>query len=71
MIDKVHAKIVNECNGWQSKYITRLLSTVYHDLIAEEAWQFVKELKMPTVNFRTLNHFVIAKVKEHKKELFA
>ena len=70
IVDKVHAKIVNECGGWSSKYIQRLLNTVYHDIITEECWHFVKEHKNPKIDFKTLNHFVIARIKSLKKELF-
>ena len=69
-VNKVYAKIANENGGWNSKYIPRLLQTVYYDLITEESWNFVKELKMPTVNFKTLNHLTINSVKQIRPELF-
>jgi len=69
MIDKVYAKIA--IDGWSSKMIPRFLNTCFYDLINEECWNFVKEFKNPTVNFKTLHHFAVAKVKETKKELFA
>lgn len=69
-VDKVYAKMtLNE--GWSSKRIPELLNTVYHELVVEESWNFVKEFKHPIVNFKTLNHFTITKVKELKKELFS
>ena len=43
LVDKVYAKIVNEMEGWNSKYIPRLLQTVFYDLINEEIWNIVKE----------------------------
>jgi len=70
VIDKVEAKIVSECDGWSSKYIPRLLQTVFYDLVREEAWSFVKEHKNPTINFKTLNSLVIQKVKDVKPQLF-
>lgn len=70
LVDKTYAKIVNECDGWSSKYIPRLLNTVYHDLVTEEIWDAVKTLKNPTVNFKTLNTLAIMKVKELRPELF-
>lgn len=70
MIEKVKSKIENECNGWSSKYIPRLLQTVYYDLIKEETWAFVKEKKFPTINFRTLNFLTIQKIKEILPGLF-
>ena len=70
LIDKVYAKIENENGGWSSKFIPRLLQTVFYDLINEETWNFVKENKMPTINFRTLNFLTINKIKEIKPELF-
>lgn len=70
LVDKVYAKIVNEMEGWKSQYIPRLLQTVFYDLITEETWNFTKEFKLPTVNFRTLSFFCNNKIKELKKELF-
>ena len=70
LVDKVVAKIVNAEGGWSSKYIARLLHTVYYDVVTEETWNFVKEFKNPKVDFKVLSHYVTAKVKELKKELF-
>ncbi len=70
LVDKVHAKIVNEMEGWSSKYIPRLIHTVYYDLVTEETWNFVKEFKNPKVDFKVLSHYTTAKIKEIKPELF-
>lgn len=70
IIEKVYANIVNECDGWSSKYIARLLSTVFYDLVREHSWDFVKKYKQPIINYKTLNRFVIHKIKEVKEELF-
>jgi hypothetical protein len=71
LVEKTHAKIINDEGGWSSKLIPRLLHTVYHDLISEELWDVVKKHKNPTVNFRTLNTLTTMKIKELKPELFA
>ena len=70
LVDKVHAKIVNEMNGWSSKYIARLLHTVYYDLVTEETWNFVKEFKSPKIDFKVLSHYTTARVKVLRPELF-
>jgi len=70
LVNKVYAKIVNEKKGWNSRYIPFLLQTVYYDLINEETWNFVKKMKNPTINFKTLNTLCIMKTKELKPELF-
>lgn len=70
LVDKVFAKIVNQEDGWSSKYIPRLLHTVYYDLVTEECWNFVKEFKNPKVDFKTLSHYTTAKIKQLKPELF-
>lgn len=70
LVDKVHAKIVNEMDGWSSKYIPRLLHTVYYDLVVEETWNFVKEFKSPKIDFKVLSHYTTARIKELRKELF-
>lgn len=69
-VDKVYAKIVNEEGGWNSKYIPRLLNTVFYDLINEEMWNIVKKTKNPTINFKTLNTLMIIQVKQLKPEIF-
>jgi len=70
LVNKVHAKIVNEMNGWNCNYIPRLFSTVYYDMINEEMWDIVKKYKKPTIDFKRLNSLVIQKIKEIKTELF-
>jgi len=69
-VGKVYSKIVNEMEGWNSKYIPRLLNTVYHDLVSEEIWDIVKKMKNPTINFKTLLNLTILKIKELRPELF-
>lgn len=51
LVDKTYAKIVTEADGWSSKFIPRLLESVYHDLIVEEMYEILKELKNPTIRF--------------------
>lgn len=70
LIDKVHAKIINEMGSWSSKYIPRLLHTVYYDLITEEMWNIIKEYKNPKIDFRTLSNLVTQRTKTLKQELF-
>jgi len=70
LIEKVYQGIVSECNGWRSQYIPRLLSTVFHDMVTEETWHFIKKNKNPVINFKTLNHLLVSKVKNVKCELF-
>lgn len=70
LCEKVHAKIVNETNDWSSKYIPRLLNTVYYDLVKEECWEFVKKYKNPKINFKTLQHLTFQKVKENLPKIF-
>ena len=41
-----------------------------YEIIKEECWNFVKENKNPTINFKTLQHFVFAKVRERLPNLF-
>lgn len=69
-IEKEHAKIVLECDGWTSKQIPMLLGRVMSEMVKEETWNFVKKFKYPTVNFKTLNTLVINKIKKTKPEIF-
>lgn len=70
LIDKELAKIETECNGWSSKLIPRLLNTVFYCLVKEECWNFVKEFKSPTIDFKRLAYFTNNKIKELKSNLF-
>lgn len=70
LIDKTFAKIANDNEGWNSKYIPQLLGRVQYDAINEELWDFLKKQKFPTINFRTVNALIIRKIKELKPELF-
>ena len=69
-IDKEFEKLKTEKEGWRSKYIPEFLGRVWYEFVNEECWNFVKKMKNPKINFRTLNTLVILKVKEHKKDLF-
>ena len=70
LVDKVHAKIVNSEYGWQSKFIPRLLSEVWHDLVTEEMWEILKKHKNPRIDFSALQRFCNMKVKELRKDIF-
>lgn len=70
LCEKVFAKIENEEHGWSSKYIPRLLNTIYYDLINEESWNFIKEYKNPSINFKTLLHFVMIEIKSKLTKVF-
>ena len=70
LCEKVKSKIEVENNGFSSKHIPRLLNTVYYDVIKEDSWNFVKEFRNPTINFKTLQHFTFAKVKAEYSNLF-
>ena len=70
LVEKEFAKIEFECNGWNSKLIPRLLNTVFYCLVKEECWNFVKEFKNPTVDFKRLSFFATCKIKEVMPHLF-
>jgi hypothetical protein len=70
LINKTYYKIFNMEGGWESRFIPRLLNTVYYDLISEESWNFIKEFHNPMINFKTLQQLVFTKVKKIKSELF-
>jgi len=68
-VKKEYAKLTID-NGWSSKLIPRLLQTIYYELVKEEAWNFVKKYKNPTINFKTLQQLTILKIKELMPQLF-
>lgn len=70
LITKTQAKIQNENDGWSSKNIPEFLGQVEYDLIKEESFNIIKKFNFPTINFRTLKHFIIAKIKRTMPELF-
>ena len=69
LVEKVYAKIEND-EGFNSRSIPQLLNTVYYDVVKEDAWNFVKKHKNPSINFKTLRHFIFAEVKEKAPRLF-
>ena len=69
LIEKEFAKIESE-SGWSSKLIPRLLNTVFYCLIKEDSWNFIKEHKNPTIDYKRLMHFSNNKVKELMAHLF-
>ena len=69
ILNKIYANMTLE-NDWRSERINELLNRCYYELIKEEMWNIVKEFKHPIINFKVLNHFLINKIKEYKKELF-
>ncbi len=70
LCEKVKAKIELENNGFTSRDIPRLLHSIYYDIIREESWNFIKEHKNPTINYKTLQNLINAQVKEQLPKLF-
>ena len=70
MVEKIVAKIRVEQEAFNARDIPRLLQTAYHDLVTEELWAAVKKHKNPKIDFKTLNHCTIARVKTLLPELF-
>lgn len=70
LVDKVHAKLLLDSDGWHSKMIPQLLQTVWYDLIREETWSFIKEHKNPKLDFGFMQKLTFAKAKELRKDIF-
>lgn len=70
MVEKIIAKIRNEHGAFSARCIPQLLGMAFHDLVMEELWQAIKQHKNPKIDFKTLNHCAIARVKRLKPELF-
>lgn len=70
-IEKEFAKIVNEKDGWSSRYIPELFGKVWYELINEEGWNMIKKYKNPTINYKLLNNLMIKKIKSVKPEIFS
>lgn len=69
LVEKEHSKIVAE-DGWSSKMIPRILNVVFYCLVKEESWEFVKAHNFPIIDYKRLKHFVFARVKDIRPELF-
>jgi RNA ligase len=69
-VDKTYSKIVSAEGDWSKKLIPQLINRVFYDLITEETWNFIKENKMPNVDFRRLQNMVTSKIKELRADLF-
>ena len=70
LIEKEYAKIVTENDEWSAKFIPRLLNVVYYCLAKEESWNYVKEFKNPTVDYKRLAFFTTNKIKELFSQIF-
>ena len=60
----------NDEGGWTSKFIPRLLQTVFYDLVNEELWNIIKKHKNPKIDFAYLQRLTITKVKQERKDIF-
>ena len=71
-IEKELAKILEDIgtDNWDNKYIGRCLNSVYHELISEEAWHFVKKFKNPKIDFSILCVLVTEKTKNVMHNFF-
>ena len=69
-VEKEHAKLILENDGWSSKNIPALLGRVFHELVNEEMWNIVKEFKYPKIDFKTLNALTIKRIKELMPSIF-
>lgn len=70
LVDKIISKIRNDQGQFSARHIPQLLGMAFHDLVSEEMWEAVKKHKSPRIDFRTLNHCTIRRVKQLKPELF-
>ena len=70
LIEKEYAKIVTECDGWSSKYIPRLINTVFYCLVKEDCWNIIKEFKNPTIDYKKLQFFTTSRIKKEMSHLF-
>lgn len=70
MVEKIIAKIRTDQGSFTARSIPQLLGMAFHDLVTEELWQAVKQHKNPKIDFKTLNHCAIRRVKDLKPELF-
>lgn len=68
-VQKEFAKICID-EPWEQKKIPMLISKIFHELINEELWDFLKKHKNPTINFRVLQGAVVDKIKLSLPQVF-
>lgn len=68
LVEKEYAKIA--IDGWQTKFIPKLIHTVYYCVVTEEIWAILKEFKNPIIDFKKLQNFTVKRVKELMPNLF-
>ena len=69
-IRKEYEKLKEELGCWNSKQIPRLLNTIYHELVVECTWSFIKKHKLPSINFRVAQFLCQEKVKAVLSNVF-
>ena len=69
-IEKEYAKLVVKYDGWSSKYIGEFLGRTMDEFYKEEAYNFIKALKNPKINFKMVYALGINKIKITKQEIF-
>lgn len=69
-VEKEFEKLKLELGEWTSKAISQLISRVWYEFLKEELYHMVKELKNPTIDFKTLNYLVVIKIKKSLPEIF-
>ncbi len=69
-VSKIIDKIRVEKESFEARDIPRLLGSAFHDLVTEELWQAIKQHKNPKIDFKTLNHLTIQRVKALRPQLF-
>lgn len=69
-VEKEFYKLKEDECGWQSKRIPELFGKVWYEFINEEAWNFVKEFKRPTINFAALYTLMVEEIKRVLPEVF-
>lgn len=67
-IKKEYSKIA--VDGFNSRKIPQLLSTVFYSLVCEHTWDFVKKHKFPRLDFKRANMLCVEKIKLTLPELF-
>lgn len=70
LVEKTVEKIKEARGEWNSRMIPQLLGTVFHDVVVEDTWTYLKKNKNVVINFKELERWVITQIKTVKPELF-
>jgi len=70
LAEKEYEKMKLQNNGFTSKNILEFLNRMYHSVVSECCWEFVKENKDPTISFKVLKNCIFKETRAVFPDIF-